>query len=74
MANYVKSELARKVRGIGNSYALRHDEFCITNDDTHEIWKRNGQNMHEFKTWYLSINSSDIECKLTGSYPYYDYR
>jgi hypothetical protein len=73
MKNYVKSKLVRKVNGIGNSYTLNYDEFCVTNDDTHEIWQRNGENMRDFKRWYAACDFSSTS-KLTGTYPHYNYR
>jgi len=69
---YTKCELIRKIKGIGNIYYLNDDEFVITNDDTHEIWKRNGENLNNFKQWYLSVSTDDS--KLTGSFPKYDMR
>jgi hypothetical protein len=66
-----KCILVRKIKGIGNAYILNNDEFVITNDDTHEIWQRNNENMRDFKAWYSQFCD---ESKMTGSYPKYDVR
>lgn len=67
-----KCELVRKVKGYGNNCERSHGEFIVTNDDTHEVWKRNGESMLKFKSWYKSF--SNPESKITGSYPKYDMR
>jgi hypothetical protein len=66
-----KCELVRKIKGIGNAYALDRDEFVVTNDDTHEIWRRNNESMRQFKKWYAQFC---FETKMTGSFPTYDIR
>lgn len=66
-----KCELVRKVKGIGNYADAGRGEFVVTNDDTHEIWKRNGESMRVFKSWYAQFCG---ESKMTGSYPRYDVR
>jgi hypothetical protein len=50
-----KCELVRKIKGIGNAYALDRDEFVVTNDDTHEIWRRNNESMRQFKKMVCTI-------------------
>jgi ABC-type tungstate transport system permease subunit len=69
---YIKCELVKKIKGIGNHVNASRGEFVLTNDDTHEIWKRNGESMKKFKNWYQSIEKT--ENKITGSYPKYDLR
>jgi hypothetical protein len=69
---YIKCELVKKVKGVGNSIHSGRGEFVLTNDDTHEVWKRNGESMRKFKSWYQSIENNGN--KITGSYPRYCLR
>jgi hypothetical protein len=72
MSKYSKCDLVRTVKGTGNSVERNRGEFIVLNDDTWEVWKRNGASMTEFKQWYKSVSNAPI-AKFIGSYPRYTF-
>ncbi len=73
MSKYSKCDLVREVKGCGNHVYCGRGEFLVLNDDTWEVWKRNGSSLMEFKNWYKSVSDAPI-AKFTGSYPRYTFR
>lgn len=69
---YSKCELVRKVSGSGNYADYKRGEFLVLNDDTWEVWKRNGSSLMEFKNWYKSISNAPGS-KFIGCYPRYKF-
>lgn len=69
---YSKCDLVRKVRGCGNHADYKRGEFLVLNDDTWEVWKRNGSSLMEFKNWYKTTSNAPFS-KFTGTYPRYEF-